>query len=269
MLRTWGVGPESREPGSRRLVGTEIDWADAGFCRGRAGDRENASLAHGALLMSGGNTAQADVRRRLLNEMGIEVWYLRARAPAAGVPDSALPPAVVADSAAEPLVPAPHSDPVHRRHMDPRSVKAASCQSDTDTKADLAAPERRAEARFAVEALAVPGVLLVAGASSRRGETLLAKDVVRAARRDWSAAVRRARFDWPQPGAAGASGPALAAFVDKQAEDCGAKILLITACAASHLADCPFDFVAVPDIASLAEAQNKLVLWRRLQELRL
>ena len=220
-------------------------------------------------MMSREDTPRADVRRRLLNDMGIEVWYSRAPEPATGEPADPVPAATVADRAAGPPEPAPVEVPVERADSDPPSIRAGSRTGATETGPLQMASPTRAETAFSVEALAAPGVLLVAGAFTRPGEVMLAKDVVRAARRDWSAGVRRARFDWPQPGAAGEPGPALEAFVEKQAGDCGAKLLLITELAAALLHPVPLKFTPVPDIATLSDPQGKLALWRRLQELRL
>ena len=184
-------------------------------------------------------------RRRLLNDMGIDVWYARvspraAKADRAAKFDrKALGPSPVAKLGAEPLAPAEPSN----------------------AAAQPVAP-------FAVVALGVPGALLIAGAASRRAESALAKDLVRAAGRDWSVAVRQARFDWPQPGVSGAPAPALAAFVEKQAETFAAKRLLVTETVAMRIEGGAFEFVRVPEMASLADPQNKKKLWRQLQELR-
>ena len=219
--------------------------------------------------MSREDTAQADARRRLLNEMGIEVWHLRAKDAGAGAPVDPVSATAGADRATASREPAAADVQRTRAVFDPQSATAESRAIAAGPRPVETASRQQAETPFAVEALAVPGALLVANAFSSRGQAMLAKDVVRAARRDWAAVVRQARFDWPQPGASGASSPALGAFIEKQAEDCAATLLLITESAAAHLHDDALEFTAVPDIASLSDPHNKLALWRRLQMLRL
>ena len=104
------------------------------------------------------------------------------------------------------------------------------------------------------------------------GEARLAQDLVRAARRDWTAEVRHARFDWPQPGARGSSRPALAAFVEKQAEDFAAQqCLLATESVAARLQDASFQpaiqLATIPELQSLAAPEAKRKLWQQLQAL--
>ena len=127
--------------------------------------------------------------------------------------------------------------------------------------------EQRDELPFAVVALGVPGALLVADAFQRKREARLARDLIRAARRDWSAGAGQARFDWPQPGVTGASARALAAFIEKQSEDHEARLTLVTESVAGRLGNIPFEFVTVPDLASLGEPANKAALWRFFQGL--
>ena len=214
--------------------------------------------------MSGGNSAASQLRRRLLNRMGIEVWYPRTTVPGGVAVESATG---VADIEAEAREQAVVGSPVGREEADRQVAETGSTRAIAMGTGDPTAPGVSDEVPFAVDALGLPGALLVANAFSRGGETTLAKDVLRAARRDWSAAVGQARFDWPQPGVAGASAPALAAFVEKQAENFDAKLVLVAESAAPRLGDCAFEFVRVPDMASLADPRNKRLLWRRLQGL--
>ncbi len=221
--------------------------------------------------------------------MGIDVWHLRRAAAgssiasAKGVADSAgrVPEQVAAGSPITPAAPArsvAKGGATQALAMDAPSAAAAPGGVATPGAVDVpgavdapgaVAPGPVDEAPFAVQALGLPGVLLVAGAFSRRREQALAKDVLRSARRDWSATVEQARFDWPQPGAAGKSNSALAAFVEKQAENCAAQLVLVTESTVPRLGNCPFEFVKVPDMSSLTDPRNKQALWRRLQALAL
>ena len=130
-------------------------------------------------------------------------------------------------------------------------------------------PASQTEPAFSVVASGLPGALLVASAFPlRSGEARLAEDLVRAARRDWTAEVRHARFDWPQPGARGSSRPALAAFVEKQAEDFAAQqCLLATESVAARLQDASFQPATIPELQSLAAPEAKRKLWQQLQAL--
>ena len=184
-----------------------------------------------------------EARRRLLHDMGIEAWYAR------GMPGQ--PPA--RPGAEESVAAVAPGQPPARPEAE-ESVAAV-------------VPGQPGEPPFTVVAFGVPGALLVVEAPPRGPEAVLARDVLRATRRDWSAAVRQARFEWPQPGVAGASRRALAAFVEKQAEDFGAHLALVTESAATRLGGCPVNFVTVPDLQALADPQQKRELWRRVQQL--
>ncbi len=218
---------------------------------------------------------RGDVRERLLHAMGIEVWYARGRAPIPGVVESGDPAEATVTDVVEPD--AVSADADGPGSIPPVSVavgRSASSRAPRRTVEPEQAPEPEplaseapGEAPFSIVALGAPGVLLLVDALQRSGEARLARDVVRAVRRDWSAPVEQAQFAWPQPGASGASAPAVTAFVEKQAEDHAARLLLASESVAARLRDAPFEFVAVPDLASLAEPRNKLALWRRIQEL--
>ena len=204
-----------------------------------------------------------EARRRLLNAMGIDVWYPRVAgdstaadvrtAGEAGARTEAAtaPAAVTASGATDGKSPATGVTRTEAASLPPAGATAAP----------------RDATPFAVVALGVPGALLVVPAFSGRGEATLARDLVRAARRNWTAEVAEARFDWPQPGVSGKSTPALAAFVEKQAEDFKAELMLVSESASRYLGDFPVELVRVPDMASLAEPRNKLKLWRQLKVL--
>ncbi|MCY4563476.1 MAG: hypothetical protein OXE40_03245 [Gammaproteobacteria bacterium] len=205
-------------------------------------------------------------RRRLLRDMGIEVWYARGRAEeacsgkAGESAEAAATEAVKARGGPDDSgVPGPADN-------GPPATEPAPSVPGTEQSAATDAAERVDDAPFAVVALGMPGALLIVDASPRRQDAVLARDVLRAALRDWSAAVGQARFEWPQPGVKGAPGPALTAFVEKQAEDVSARLVLITESVAGRLGDCPLDLVSVPDLPSLAETRNKIALWRRIQQ---
>lgn len=208
-----------------------------------------------------------EVRRRLLRDMGIEVWYARGRAR---VPDSTGAGDAVEDAASElGKAGGERADGGVAGSPDGNRWETGPVPSEPGARGSAAEvePQRRDEAAFAVVAFGLPGALLVAEASTRREEAVLARDVLRAARGDWSAAVGQARFEWPQPGVSGKSGPALAAFVEKQADDFRARLVLVTESVAGRLGDCRLQPVTVPAPSSLAEPRNKVALWRRLQRL--
>ena len=208
-----------------------------------------------------------EARRRLLRDMGIEVWYARGRSeqPSSGkAGDAAEDAAADAEQTRRGTddsgVPVPADS-------DPPANASASSVPGGDRSAATVEPERGDATPFGVVAYGLPGALLVVDASPRRQAAVLARDVLRAARGDWSAAVGRARFEWPQPGVSGAPGPALTAFVEKQAEDVGARLVLVTESVVGRLGDCPLELVSVPDLLSLTEPRAKVALWRRIQQL--
>lgn len=211
--------------------------------------------------MSGEKVQKSEVQHRLLKDMGIDAWYLREAvpdrveaAPTTGT-DTAMPKQAPADTTPS------------QRHADPQPVTQTATVSAPTASGDLPAAGDQAVEPFAVQALGVPGALLIAGTFARAGDAVLARDIVRTARRAWSASVRQAGFSWPQAGASGEPAPALGAFIEKQAEDCAAETLLVTESAAARLGDCALTFVSIPDLDTLADPQNKVALWRRLQAL--
>lgn len=213
-------------------------------------------------------------RQRLLRDMGIECWFLRA-APGARMPAGADSGADAGSCSARPAVDA--GRPAGAARQPPAQIgkdappPAGKAPSSAPSPAKPP-PASQTEPAFSVIASGLPGALLVASAFPlRSGEARLAQDLVRAARRDWTAEVRHARFDWPQPGARGSSRPALAAFVEKQAEDFAAQCLLATESVAARLQDASFppaiSPVTIPELQSLASPEAKRKLWQQLQAL--
>ena len=215
-------------------------------------------------------------RQRLLRDMGIECWFLRAapgaRMPAGAVVDSG---ADAGSRSARPAVEtgrpsgAARQPPTQIEEDAPPPAGKAPSGAPSPAKPP---PASQTEPAFSVVASGLPGALLVASAFPlRSGEARLAQDLVRAARRDWTAEVRHARFDWPQPGARGSSRPALAAFVEKQAEDFAAQCLLATESVAARLQDASFppsiQPATIPELQSLASPEAKRKLWQQLQAL--
>ncbi len=207
--------------------------------------------------------ARSGLRRRLLHDMGIEVWYIRAEAQKTAVGHAAEPASNLSREDA-PTDPPSTGQPLA---VGMPSVDVEPDVSNLRGPSTAPPPARAADPPYTVVAHGAPGVLLVVDALEGGGGVILARDIVRAVCRDWAGAVGQARFDWPQPGASGASAPALAAFIEKQVEDYGAKRLLIAESTASRLGDDADDFIRVPDLPSLGDAEAKSQLWRLLRGL--
>lgn len=110
------------------------------------------------------------------------------------------------------------------------------------------------------------GALLASGSLSGRGQAMLAADIVRCLCRNWATTVRRIELNWPLPGVAGAPGPALGAFLDKQIHDFSVTRALATASAAAKLPPSGIDFITIPDLAEIDGPQAKRALWEQLQD---
>ncbi len=214
-------------------------------------------------------TPLSERQRRLLGDMGIEVWYLRgpgrakAVVPTRGVsptppPDSRTTAALI-DKAHQSADASPASD-ARRETLGAPSETGASTAPPSPQQ-----PAPATDAPYAVVALGAPGILLVVEHSTNRGDAILARDIVWAACGDWTPPVRQARFDWPQPGATGSSAPVLAAFIEKQAEDHGAQRVLVTASTARRLDANAEHFIEIPDLSSLADGEAKSALWQRVR----
>ena len=226
----------------------------------RAADRGKGNEAITRFVAAG---PAERMRRRILHDMGIEVWYARRKPGEA----ADLKPGEARAAVGKTNGGGAGAGSRGRTGNDAPGIGLGPSAPVAQPPPATVEPEQPDEPPFAVVAFGVPGALLVADASPRRQEALLARDVLRAASGDWSAAAARARFDWPQPGASGVSGPALAAFVEKQVEDTGARLLLVTDAAAERLDHWPRGTVGVPDLPSLADPEKKLTLWRRIQQL--
>jgi len=223
----------------------------------------------GSLSPPAGNSPSTDredaARWRLLKDMGVDVWYLRAP-PQARAQGDAAGETASKQRRAEPTATRPHPAPVRSapaaEHLVPAVAPPAPASERPAPRTAL--PHT---APFSVLALGMPAALFVVEASGSPANRMLAKDVLRSATRNWTGTVAQAQFNWPQPGASGVPSSALAAFVEKQANDFGAKVLLISSSAAQWLGDCPPKFVKVPDMASLTDAERKRRLWRQLQDI--
>ena len=195
-------------------------------------------------------------RQRLLRDMGVERWLLRAP-----------PGATTQAGAAGPLetdAPARPSDALGQAPARPGKEVAPNGRSQSN--APSAAETAPA---FAIVVLGLPGTLLAVSAfPPRSGAAQLAQDLLRAARRDWAAAMRQVRFDWPLPGAQGTFRPALTAFLEKQIQDFAAQRLLATESVARRLKDAPLQLIVIPELQALADDPDaKRKLWQRLQAL--
>ncbi len=194
-------------------------------------------------------------RERLLQDLGIEVWRQRQRqqtptanlAPRQPAPTDTAPPPPV-----EPLAPA---RPVPERPRATRSTRAA-----TDARSDQALQEEALSAT----ALCIPGTVLLTGALANRAELRLAQDIVRAATGNWRAQVRRLSFNWPLPGLRGSARSSLAAFIDKQAQDYRARMLLVVDSLTDRVSS-EMQTVSIPDLSGLHAGEARQSLWRRLQ----
>jgi hypothetical protein len=219
-------------------------------------------------------------RRRILKDLGIDVWRLRSAAPVAPLapmPEPAAPaprPAAVSPAEAPPVT-AP--SPVETPRVKAPRVEAARHRAAASAVAAPAAPEpieRLAEpaAPLSVLSLAAGSVVMLLEGSPPRRDLRLARDVLAAAGGDWRAKPVTRRFDWP-PAVAGAmlaDGPdalrrALEAFVRKDLDDYGARLLLCQESLCAHLPEqwpgC--GLVVLPPLGRLGrEPAQKRQLWR-------
>lgn len=206
-------------------------------------------------------------RRRILADMGIDVWRLRvaevSETRSEPVPSAAAAPAVspaapaVAAVArpAEPAVPAP-------------AEKASAVRE--PVRKPAAVPQER----FSAVAIAVPGAVLLVADAPSKVEARLARDVLGAASGAWRARPVSRRFDWPPElggeslaGDARSGDRALAAFVDKDLADHGARVLLCAEPLARRLPDrwAGCRRLVIPPLAVLgSDAGAKQALWSAL-----
>jgi DNA polymerase III psi subunit len=202
----------------------------------------------------------AAVRRRILGDLGIEVWRVRRTE----VGEGASAPATAPVSAPEQVV-------------DGRSAAAALTRGAASAGAasTVAAPLAPAP-RLEGVALALPGaVLFLAGRPVGR-DARFARDLLAAAAGAYALEPELRRFEWPPsmplPGAQSpdAGQRALAAFLDKLLQDSGAKALLIETPMADLLPTSLAGVLIVrfPELSGLArDGAAKRAVWASLQPL--
>ena len=187
------------------------------------------------------------IRRKMLADMGIDVWSLR-ESPIAGVHvrgDDHSEPAPVASSS--PLVePAPSSPAVADVETRP------SLDNDPLSVTYLVS-------RFAAMLIDNSDV----GVSRR-----LCKDLLASATGDWDTSLREITFSWPVGGSQADGWRAFKAFVEKQLADTDARLVLCSAALARQLAglktDC--ELLVMPAFADF-DAARKRTLWCSMQAL--
>ena len=118
---------------------------------------------------------------------------------------------------------------------------------------------------FSVVGLGIPGVLLLADGLSRREETQLAHDVLRAVSQSWQAKPKQLLFQWPQVGASGDPQGVLQAFVEKLVADFDCAVLLVTESVLGRLQSTPIEPIVIPNLSSITLPEHKRMLWRQLQ----
>jgi hypothetical protein len=221
-----------------------------------------------ALLRS---TLGPAARRRILADLGIDVWRLRSRAVEA---------------------PSPSEDPVgavfnRDRPLAESRLKTAPTSAARTSQGNALpqGPESRLEAaptgaiRFEVVSLSTAGVTLLLGAPPTGRAARLARDLLSAATGRWDAEPAMRTFEWP-PGHAnrvpaaglrGAAERALAAFVDKELADHGATLLLLDDSVAARLEafQRPGDRIAIGELAVIArDPAEKRRIWSAIGRLR-
>ncbi|HAR29892.1 MAG TPA: hypothetical protein DCR65_00110 [Gammaproteobacteria bacterium] len=211
----------------------------------------------------------ASVRRRILGDLGIEVWRLRS---------------TQAESVARAQVIEPHTDrelaraaaPLASAPVAPAPSAAAAGPNSANTPHPAREPSAIPALRVEGYGLALPGaVLLLAGRPVGR-DARFARDLLAAAAGSYAAEPELRRFEWPPalplPGTQSpdAAQRALAAFLDKLLQDMGAKALLVEAAIAEMLPAAFADVLVVrfPNLSGLArEGAAKRAVWSSLQPL--
>jgi hypothetical protein len=227
-------------------------------------------------------------RRQILADMGIDVWRPR---PAGGPDEATLEqtatpaqeaPAQEAPAQAAPrrTTPPPALNPKVRRATGRGESTAAQPLQSATAAEPAQAPTRQARqiadatgsAALSVLSIALPGaVMLIEGELVKRDQRL-ALDVLAAASGDRQAKPALRRFDGQPVPAGGAVSPgsvhrALQAFVDKDLDDHGARILLCSEPLAALLPEWPQRRrVILPSLDLLGrDAACKRALWQALQ----
>ena len=181
------------------------------------------------------------IRRKMLADMGIDVWSLR-ESPIAGAyvrGDDHTEPAAVASSSPA-VEPAPTVETRPSLDNDPLSVTYLV-------------------SRFAAMLIDNSDV----GVSRR-----LCKDLLASATGDWDTSLREITFSWPVGGSQADGWRAFKAFVEKQLADTDARLVLCSAALARQLAglktDC--ELLVMPAFADF-DAARKRTLWCSMQAL--
>ena len=184
------------------------------------------------------------IRRKMLADMGIDVWSLR-ESPIAGAH-------VRGDDHSEPAS-VPSSSP---------AVEPSPAVADVETRPSLDNDPLSVTylvSRFAAMLIDNSDV----GVSRR-----LCKDLLASATGDWDTSLREITFSWPVGGSQADGWRAFKAFVEKQLADTDARLVLCSAALARQLAglktDC--ELLVMPAFADF-DAARKRTLWCSMQAL--
>lgn len=220
-------------------------------------------------------------RLQILQDIGIDVWRLRA-APGESVADSQpgeaaavlaeleIPPVREPSARPRAAVDTPLPDAVEDA-AEPVREAAPSAVGADPAAGESAGP---AAAPWAAVSLALPGIVVVVDGASSRRDLRLAVDILAATTGDWRARPARRRFDWPPAVSAPAVATdepagrrAFAAFLEKDLADHGAAVLVCVETLAAHLPEAVSGAtrIDIPPLDELGrDTDAKRALWQRL-----
>lgn len=196
--------------------------------------------------------AMTDDAIRLLNAMGIDVWYARAALGQAAPSSPDISPDIPTSTAVQ--------EPAH-----PASSGSAPSVPE---RSPVRQPVATSVAPFTVLCLARDGAMLLIETADPRAARRFAADLLAAVTGVWGGETRQLRFEWPQPGiapSADAVARALGAFVGKQLGDHEGALVLAGREVADRLAPgvLPADCVLLPPFDVLmTDGALKRTLWQ-------
>ncbi len=215
-------------------------------------------------------------RRKILRDMGIDVWVLRA-VPGQAAGASSAPAIAELPTGSLAAATPPNPAAAARAALTGIAAQQAEPRRSDGSRRRAETPDSAPAERIVVESVALKGVvLLLYGPVSRRDQRL-AHDVVSSAVAAWSEKPVHRRFSWPPAAPAGKSAAdanglpvlrrALRAFVDKDLHDHQAHKVLYVGAVAEHLPDTwpGARVLRLPALGELSrDAEAKKRLWTEM-----
>jgi hypothetical protein len=214
----------------------------------------NASKPPGVNLLT--NVGHLDpIRRKMLEDMGIDVWVLREPDNRSANPVERIAPDVVQAGVPVQVVAAEV----------PNEPVLAPTPIPIPTRTPTPTPTPRGSKALAVTYLVSQAAVMLIDNEEPGISRRLCRDLLASVSGDWTTRPREIAFSWPGGGSPDDGWRAFKAFVDKQLGESQAPLVICSDSLAAHLSDFPAnaELLVLPVFTEL-DAGRKRELWHRM-----